>query len=229
MNNNMFFNNNLINNNDALIEPMTENNSNSNDNNNAFFLKQDLNNMIQSSPLSSVLTPEQKLYQQTTAFANQNIFRDFNISLANATLSKSPSTPLTNGDVHNITTENNETVETEFNLYNSNTTNNNNTTEPKPPLTTTVVETRPIMDNRLQTAVKVTGDNVTASNIEDGYIQFVLRHDPTFVSDGIESLVFAKRKFQNVPKTGDITYTTWDIYQLVLKLHRKEVKKKKKI
>ncbi|KAK4517912.1 uncharacterized protein ATC70_001261 [Mucor velutinosus] len=72
--------------------------------------------------------------------------------------------------------------------------------------------------------VKITGDNVTAANIEDGYIQFVLMHDASYISDGIDSLVYAKRKFQSVPKTGDISYTTWDIYQLVLKLHKQEIK-----
>lgn len=71
--------------------------------------------------------------------------------------------------------------------------------------------------------VKITGDNVTSANIEEGYIQFVLEHDASYISDGIDSLVYAKRKFQSVPKTGDISYTTWDIYQLVLKLHKQEV------
>lgn len=69
----------------------------------------------------------------------------------------------------------------------------------------------------------ITGDNVNANNIEEGYVQFVLNHDPHYISDGIESLVYAKRKFLSVPKTGDISYTTWDIYELVLKLHNREV------
>lgn len=73
------------------------------------------------------------------------------------------------------------------------------------------------------TKVTITGDNVSCDTIEDGYIQFVLEHDPNYISDGIESLMYAKRKFSSVPKTGDLSYTTWDIYQLVLKLHRKEV------
>ncbi|KAI8081948.1 ARS binding protein 2-domain-containing protein [Gilbertella persicaria] len=68
------------------------------------------------------------------------------------------------------------------------------------------------------------GDNVTAANIAEGYIQFVLSHDESYIGDGIESLVYAKRKFCSVPKTADITYSTWDIYQLVLKLHRREIK-----
>ncbi|KAI7904574.1 uncharacterized protein BX663DRAFT_502839 [Cokeromyces recurvatus] len=72
---------------------------------------------------------------------------------------------------------------------------------------------------------KITGENVTAENIEEGYIQFVTRHDPNYISDDIESLVYAKRKFNSVPKTGDLCYTTWDVYQLVLKLHQKEVYK----
>ncbi|KAI8973355.1 ARS binding protein 2-domain-containing protein [Mycotypha africana] len=71
---------------------------------------------------------------------------------------------------------------------------------------------------------RITGANVTAENIVDGYIQFVLSHDAAYINDGIESLVFAKRKFQSVPKTGDITYTTWDIFQLVKKLHHQEIK-----
>lgn len=71
--------------------------------------------------------------------------------------------------------------------------------------------------------VTITGDNVTCDTIEDGYIQFVLDHDPNYVTDGIESLMYAKRKFSSVPKTGDLSYTTWDIYQLVLKLHKREV------
>lgn len=69
----------------------------------------------------------------------------------------------------------------------------------------------------------VTGENVDANNIEDGYIQFVLNHDPNYIGDGIESLMHAKRKFASVPKTGDLSYTTWDIYELVLKLHKREV------
>lgn len=74
------------------------------------------------------------------------------------------------------------------------------------------------------TKVTITGDNVSCDTIEDGYIQFVLDHDPNYISDGIESLMYAKRKFSSVPKTGDLSYTTWDIYQLVLKLHKREVR-----
>ncbi|KAI8094146.1 ARS binding protein 2-domain-containing protein [Thamnidium elegans] len=70
----------------------------------------------------------------------------------------------------------------------------------------------------------VTGETVCKDNIEDGYIQFVLTHDPNYISDGIESLMYAKRKFSSVPKTGDLSYTTWDIYSLVLKLHKRDIK-----
>ncbi|KAI8994523.1 ARS binding protein 2-domain-containing protein [Pilobolus umbonatus] len=73
-------------------------------------------------------------------------------------------------------------------------------------------------------ALTINGDNVTPANIEEGYIQFVLNHDSSYIGDGIESLMYAKRKFSSVPKTGDLSYTTYDIYQLVLKLYRHEIK-----
>jgi hypothetical protein len=72
-------------------------------------------------------------------------------------------------------------------------------------------------------AVIITGDNVDGNNLEEGYIQFVLRHDANYIGDGIESLMYAKRKFSSVPKTGDLSYTTWDIFQLVQKLYTQEV------
>lgn len=151
---------------------------------------------------------KQDFLSQQTPFTNQNLF---NIS---------PS--LTNEDTE--TTANGtskDSTETDYSSSNIVMYNNDATNRSRPilPLTDDVVQ------KRIKNAIKVTGDNVTANNIEDGYIQFVSRHDPSYISDGIDSLVFTKRKFQNVPKTGDITYTTWDIYQLVLKLHRKEVKK----
>lgn len=82
----------------------------------------------------------------------------------------------------------------------------------------------PIVKKSSVPKLTITGDNVNSDNIEEGYVQFVLNHDPNYISDGIESLVYAKRKFLSVPKTGDLSYTTWDIYELVLKLHRREVK-----
>ncbi|KAI9349953.1 ARS binding protein 2-domain-containing protein [Pilaira anomala] len=36
--------------------------------------------------------------------------------------------------------------------------------------------------------------------------------------------MYAKRKFSSVPRTGDLSYTTWDIFSLVLKLHNREIK-----
>lgn len=106
--------------------------------------------------------------------------------------------------------------------------NNGNTTETTTKATTDDLQTPKPSSEQPQTVipkpkVKITGDNVSSANIEEGYIQFVLEHDATYISDGIDSLVYAKRKFQSVPKTGDISYTTWDIYQLVLKLHKQEV------
>ncbi|KAF7725876.1 hypothetical protein EC973_009208 [Apophysomyces ossiformis] len=71
---------------------------------------------------------------------------------------------------------------------------------------------------------RVTGENVNSSNIEDGYIQFVIHHDPQYIGDGIESLMYVKRKFSSVPRTGDLSYTTWDVFLLVKKLHNQEIK-----
>ncbi|KAI8367373.1 ARS binding protein 2-domain-containing protein [Choanephora cucurbitarum] len=95
-----------------------------------------------------------------------------------------------------------------------------------------IVTTSPSLANEHQSLsmikgnhrLSVNGDNVTANNIAEGYIQFVLCHDESYIGDGIESLVYAKRKFYSVPKTADISYSTWDIYQLVLKLHKREIK-----
>ncbi|KAL0089192.1 ARS binding protein 2-domain-containing protein [Phycomyces blakesleeanus] len=70
----------------------------------------------------------------------------------------------------------------------------------------------------------ITGKTVTSETLEDGYIQFVLRHDPDYIGDGIESLMYVKRKFSSVPKTGHLSYTTWDVYMLVRKLHHQEIK-----
>lgn len=92
----------------------------------------------------------------------------------------------------------------------------------KSPSTKSPCSPPPIVKKASEKA-KITGDNVSCDTIEDGYIQFVLDHDPNYISDGIESLMYAKRKFSSVPKTGDLSYTTWDIYQLVLKLHKREV------
>jgi hypothetical protein len=71
----------------------------------------------------------------------------------------------------------------------------------------------------------INGSNVTADNIEDGYIQFILHHDPDSIGDGIEGLMYIRRKFTSVPRTGDLSYTTWDIFVLVNKLHNRQVGK----
>ncbi|KAI8096295.1 ARS binding protein 2-domain-containing protein [Halteromyces radiatus] len=70
----------------------------------------------------------------------------------------------------------------------------------------------------------INGDNVTADNIEDGYVQFILHHDTDTIGDGIDGLMYARRKFSSVPRTGDLSYTTWDIFVLVNKLHNGEIK-----
>ncbi|KAI9484852.1 ARS binding protein 2-domain-containing protein [Zychaea mexicana] len=75
--------------------------------------------------------------------------------------------------------------------------------------------------NRILT---ITGQSVTKDNIEEGYVQFVLQHDPQSVNDSIESLMYVKRKFSSVPKTGDLSYTTWDVFNLVKKLHNQQIK-----
>ena len=69
----------------------------------------------------------------------------------------------------------------------------------------------------------ITGETVTKDNIEEGYVQFVLHHDPQSINDSIESLMYVKRKFSSVPKTGDLAYTTWDVFTLVKKLHNQQV------
>ncbi|KAI9469023.1 MAG: ARS binding protein 2-domain-containing protein [Benjaminiella poitrasii] len=70
----------------------------------------------------------------------------------------------------------------------------------------------------------ITGKNVTADNIEEGYLQFVSEHEQLFLNTDMDNPAYAKRRFHAVPKTGDLSYTTWEVYQLVLQLHRKEIK-----
>ncbi|CAO3587072.1 unnamed protein product [Absidia cylindrospora] len=77
--------------------------------------------------------------------------------------------------------------------------------------------------SRLQ-PLTINGDNVSADNIEDGYTQFILHHDPDSIGDGIDSLMYVRRKFSSVPRTGDLSYTTWDVYVLVNKLYNREIK-----
>ncbi|KAI8061580.1 ARS binding protein 2-domain-containing protein [Gongronella butleri] len=70
----------------------------------------------------------------------------------------------------------------------------------------------------------INGSNVTPETFEDGYLQFILHHDPESLGDAVDSLVYTRRKFASVPKTGDLSYTTWDIFVLVNKLHNQEIK-----
>ncbi|KAG2224418.1 hypothetical protein INT45_002957, partial [Circinella minor] len=70
----------------------------------------------------------------------------------------------------------------------------------------------------------ITGETVNKDNIEEGYVQFILHHDPQSINDSIESLMYVKRKFSAVPKTGDLAYTTWDVFTLVKKLHNQQIK-----
>lgn len=72
-------------------------------------------------------------------------------------------------------------------------------------------------------ALTINGTNVTKDNIEEGYVQFIWHNDPSYIGDSIENLMYVKRKFSSVPKTGDLAYTTWDVYALVKKLHNNEV------
>jgi hypothetical protein len=69
----------------------------------------------------------------------------------------------------------------------------------------------------------VTGENVNEDNIVDGYVQFVFAHDPMYASDDVDSIVYLKKKIMATPKTQDLTYSAWDIYALVMKLHSQEV------
>lgn len=69
----------------------------------------------------------------------------------------------------------------------------------------------------------VTGENVAENNIVDGYVQFVFAHDPMYASDDTDSIIYLKKKILATPKTQDLTYSAWDIYALVLKLHVQEV------
>lgn len=75
-----------------------------------------------------------------------------------------------------------------------------------------------------QPVLTINGDNVTSDNIEEGYIQFMLHHDFTHMADSLENLMCAKRKFTSVPKTGELKYSTWDVFVLVRKLHNQEVR-----
>ncbi|KAG2176861.1 hypothetical protein INT44_007525 [Umbelopsis vinacea] len=70
----------------------------------------------------------------------------------------------------------------------------------------------------------VTGENVAENNIVDGYVQFVFAHDPMYASDDTDSIIYLKKKILATPKTQDLTYSAWDIYALVLKLHVQELK-----
>lgn len=76
---------------------------------------------------------------------------------------------------------------------------------------------------RKDMALTINGTNVTKDNIEEGYVQFIWHNDPSYIGDSIENLMYVKRKFSSVPKTGDLAYTTWDVYALVKKLHNNEV------
>ncbi|KAI9278270.1 ARS binding protein 2-domain-containing protein [Phascolomyces articulosus] len=79
-------------------------------------------------------------------------------------------------------------------------------------------------NNNQAPILTITGETVTKDNIEEGYVQFVLHHDPQSINDSIESLMYVKRKFSSVPKTGDLSYTTWDVFTLVKKLHNQQIK-----
>lgn len=76
---------------------------------------------------------------------------------------------------------------------------------------------------RKDMTLTINGTNVTKDNIEEGYVQFIWHNDPSYIGDSIENLMYVKRKFSSVPKTGDLAYTTWDVYALVKKLHNNEV------
>ncbi|KAI7883553.1 hypothetical protein K492DRAFT_235343 [Lichtheimia hyalospora FSU 10163] len=77
---------------------------------------------------------------------------------------------------------------------------------------------------RKDMTLTINGTNVTKDNIEEGYVQFIWHNDPSYIGDSIENLMYVKRKFSSVPKTGDLAYTTWDVYALVKKLHNNEIK-----
>ncbi|KAG1056866.1 hypothetical protein G6F43_001286 [Rhizopus delemar] len=74
-------------------------------------------------------------------------------------------------------------------------------------------------------ALTVTGYNVSPDNIADGYVQFLIYHDSQYMGN-IESVMNARRKISAVPKTNihGINYTTWDLYCLIYRLHKRQIK-----
>ncbi|KAG0795798.1 hypothetical protein G6F16_001661 [Rhizopus arrhizus] len=71
----------------------------------------------------------------------------------------------------------------------------------------------------------VTGRNVSAENIADGYVQFLVSHDPRYL-ESLSSMLSAKRKILTVPKTNTygIAYTIWDLFCSISRLQKKEIK-----
>ncbi|ORE05474.1 hypothetical protein BCV72DRAFT_256786 [Rhizopus microsporus var. microsporus] len=71
----------------------------------------------------------------------------------------------------------------------------------------------------------VTGKNVSEDNIVEGYIQFILQHDPYYFNS-MEAVSTAERKISTVPKTNlyGISYTTWDLFRLIQKLQKGDIK-----
>jgi hypothetical protein len=70
----------------------------------------------------------------------------------------------------------------------------------------------------------VTGKNVSEDSIVEGYIQFILQHDPYYFNS-MEAVSTAERKISTVPKTNlyGISYTTWDLFRLIQKLQKGDV------
>ncbi|KAI8879817.1 hypothetical protein K501DRAFT_335815 [Backusella circina FSU 941] len=189
-------NNTLTSNTAAASNNININNSNSNNNN---------NNIIATSQEVKVF------HQQSIAPYPRNVFQVYGQQQQQQQQQQS-------NPHYNVTTS-----------ASSSTTSSTATTATTTTITTTANGLVPIAP--LQTAeepkkpaIMITGDNVDANNLEEGYIQFVLRHDANYIGDGIESLMYAKRKFSSVPKTGDLSYTTWDIFQLVQKLYTQEIR-----
>jgi ARS binding protein 2 len=85
------------------------------------------------------------------------------------------------------------------------------------------IESDPDIKLAKLTSRTVTGENVSENNIVDGYVQFVFAHDPMYASDDTDSIIYLKKKILATPKTQDLTYSAWDIYALVLRLHVQEV------
>jgi hypothetical protein len=240
MNNNMFFSSTIMNGNDALIEPMNTvampDTSNS-------FLKQDFTSNSATTTTTTTtainnLAPTTNNTQQTyqtpvniAPFPPQ--FQGFDLStlpstnkpvnaatiatVKSATVASSVATgiSMTNTPKSNTPAANSSETIAASAIAVSPSAEQNMIAQPIAPTSSTLA--------RIRSRSKVTGENVTANNFEEGYVQFVLSHDANFIHDGIESLIYAKRKFQSVPKTGDLHYTTWDIYQLVVKLQHQEV------